>query len=223
MQYNTFNMTDLFLVRHPESALNADRKFIAGRSAAAAVTERGMEQARRFALAFTAQYPKPDAYYSSPTVRTKSLLEVYTQITGQQAEYTIDSDLLEMAQGTNEGKLRSDVYTADVIAEISKESFDFSFPGGESLNDAANRAESFIARLHKNHPNSVVLASTHGQFIRAYVGRLLQWSHYQTTIDPTHYTNNVSLTHLTIDGDNVTVRFWGKDIIEPVEIESTEV
>jgi broad specificity phosphatase PhoE len=223
MQYNTFNMTELFLVRHPESVLNADRKFIAGRSASAAVTERGMEQARRFVHTFTSLYPKPDVYYSSPTVRTKTLLEVYAQITGQQVEYTIDSDLLEMAQGINEGKLRSEVYTTDVITEISKKEFDFSFPGSESLNDTANRAEAFIARVHKNHPNSVVLASTHGQFIRAYVGRLLQWSHYQTTIDPTHYINNVSLTHLTIDGDNVTVHFWGKDIIEPVEIETTEV
>lgn len=216
-------MTEFYFVRHPESVLNADRKFIAGRSESAAVTERGIEQAKQFALAFSKQYPNPDVFFSSPTIRTETLLDMYDKVTGSHNERIIDSNLVEMAQGVSEGKIRSDVYTPEVVAVIAKEQFDFSFPGGESLNDTADRGQAFVKDVCDSYPNSTVLVSTHGQFIRAYVGRLLHWNHYQTTLDPAHYTNNVSLTHITVDNGKATVHFFGRDIIEQPENNLSEL
>ena len=210
-------MTEIYLVRHPESALNADRSVVGGRSNETPITKRGEEQARQFAKAFSTLYPAPDAFYSSPAVRTKTLLDIYNETLDQQNGYFIDLDLQEMSQGSSEGVPRSAVYTPEVLALIDKQLHDFALPGGESLNDAANRIAAWAKRAEKRNPNSVVLAATHGQSIRAYVGRLLNWSHFETTIDPAHRTDNVSLTHITLDDGVATVNFWGKDIIEPIE------
>ena len=216
-------MTELFLVRHPETELNVGRHLIAGRSEAAPITKRGEEQARRFALAFSEHYPQPDALYSSPTVRTTSLLEIYNHTLGTQKSFTIDANLHEMSQGINEGKDRSDVYTPEVLALIKEQLLDFSFEGGESLNNTADRGNSFLERITEENPDQTVLAATHGQFIRALIGRHLGWNHYETTLDPAHYTDNVSLTHLTLDSGQVKINFYGKDIIEPVENDTVKV
>lgn len=216
-------MTEIFLVRHPESVLNADRSVIGGRSENAPVTERGLEQARRFAVAFSKLYPKPDAFFSSPTVRTKTLLDVYNETLGEHNEYDIDSDLLEMSQGEKEGANRTETYSPEVLEVIAKKLFDFSFKGGESLNETADRIDAWVQRTSKQYPDGTILAATHGQSTRAYAGRQLGWTHFETTTDPAHATDNVSLTHISVNDGKATVNFWGKDIIEPVENDSTEL
>lgn len=210
-------MTELYLVRHPESALNANASLVGGRSNSTPVTERGVEQARRFAAVFSSQYPRPDAYYSSPAVRTKALLDIYNDTTEQHNGYFIDNDLQEMSQGQAEGKPRTEIYTPETLERIAKKQHDFALQDGESLNMVADRMLSWAYRTEKRHPNGVVLVATHGQSIRASVGRLLGWTHYETTIDPEHQTDNVSLTHITVENGVATVNFWGKDIIEPVK------
>ena len=216
-------MTEIYLVRHPESLMNAHSSIVGGRSNFTPITERGAEQARRFAKAFLTQYPKPDAYYSSPAVRTKTLLDIYNQTTEQTNDYTIDLDLQEMSQGQSEGLERSKVYTPEVLEQIAQQQFDFALPGGESLNDTADRMFSWIDRVAEKYPNGTILASGHGQAIRAPIGRLLHWTHFETTIDPAHQTDNVSLTHLTVEDGKITVDFWGKNIIKAVKIATTEV
>jgi len=216
-------MTEIYLVRHPESLQNTILSVVGGRINNTPITERGVEQARRFAKVFSAQYPSPNAYYSSPAVRTKALLDIYNETTGQHNGYFIDPDLQEMSQGQGEGMLRAEVYTPEVLEAIAIRQHDFALPGGESLNDTSSRMYSWMRRAHKKYPNGVLLVSTHGQAIRAVVGGLLKWSHFETTIDPAHQTDNVSLTHLTVKDHEMTVNFWGKDIIEPVENIQSEV
>lgn len=216
-------MTEIYLVRHPESELNAQATLIAGRSNATPVTERGLEQARRFAKVFSSEYPEPDFFYASPAIRTQILIDIYNQTTGQDNKYEIEPDLSEMSQGLSEGVDRKYVYTPDVLERIAQHLHDFSLPGGESLNQTADRVLSWAYATEKKHPNSVILAATHGQAIRASVGRLLGWDHFQTTRDPERRTDNVSLTHLTVSEGNITVNFWGKDIIEPVEKVESEL
>jgi len=211
-------MTEIYLVRHPESELNAAHSLVGGRSNETPITKRGEEQARRFAKAFLAQYPQPDAYYSSPAVRTKALFDIYNETVQQQNKYVIDLDLQEMSQGKSEGMPRGEVYTAEVLELIAQQERDFSMPGGESLNDVSDRMFAWIHKVEQAHPDGVVLAAGHGQAIRAPISQLLNWSHYESTIDPAHQTDNVSLTHLTVKDGKTTVNFWGKNIIEPVEI-----
>jgi len=210
-------MVEIYLVRHPESAQNTDRSIVGGRSNETPITKRGEQQARKFAKVFLAQYPSPDAFYTSPAVRTKALLDIYNEVAGQQNGYFIDPDLQELSQGLSEGLQRDKVYTPEVLASIAEQLHDFALPGGESLNDVSSRMEAWIGRVEKRHPNSVVLASTHGIAISALVGKQLGWSHVQTATNPIHNIDNVSLTHLTVNDGKINVDFWGKNIIEPIE------
>ena len=216
-------MTEIYLVRHPESALNADRSLVGGRSNNTPVTERGLEQARRFAKVFPNHYPKPDVFYSSPAVRTKTLIDIYNEVTDEHNGYFIDSDLQELSQGIGEAKPRTDIYTAEVLAEIALQQLDFALPEGESINATADRMFASLHRMEQRHPNKTVFVAGHGLSFRTVVGRVLGWNHYETTIDPTHFTDNVSVTHLTMNDGVATVNFWGRDIIEPVEIKENTV
>ena len=203
-------MTEIYLVRHPESTLNTHPSFISGRSNQIPVTERGAEQARRFAHVFSTQYPHPTSYYSSPAVRTKTLLDIYNQTTAQHNDYSIDFNLQEISQGQSEGKIRSEVYTPEVLELIAQQQFDFALPGGESLNDTSNRILTWTHEMEAKHPNGVILASTHGQAIRATVGKLLGWNYFECTLDVAHQIDNVSLTRLTVENGEITVDFLGK-------------
>jgi len=209
-------MTEIYLVRHPESVQNTDRSIVGGRSNETPITEYGAEQARQFALAFTAKYPQPDAYYTSPAVRTKALLDIYNQTTGQHNGYFIDPDLQELSQGRSEGLLRDEVYTPEILEAIAAQQFDFALTGGESINDISNRMKACIHRMEKRYPNSVLLVATHGIAIKALIGEQLGWNHYQTTIDPETAIDNVSVTNLSVVNGKITVNFWGKNIIEPI-------
>lgn len=93
------------------------------------------------------------------------------------------------------------------------EQFDFRHEGGESLISVGDRMLDFMQRAHQANPESTILAATHGQAIRAVVGRLLGWSRFETTIDPTKVTPNVSLTHLSVTDETITVNYVGKQII----------
>ena len=210
-------MTEIFLVRHPETVHNIDRAIVSGRSNEIELTPRGVEQARRFAHAFAKAYPQPDALYSSPALRTRTLMDTYLQETEQTLPYTIDYALQEMGQGLAEGMQRSIVYTPEVVGRINEELFDFKFEGGESLNDVSTRMHDWVRRVHEAHPRGTILAAGHGQAIRRLVGSVLDWDHYQNTLDPATMTPNVSLTHLTADDEGITVHYMGKEIIEPVE------
>lgn len=210
-------MTEIYLVRHPQSVLNTDRSLIGGRTNNIPITQLGAEQARRFAKAFSAQYPSPTVFYSSPAVRTKALMDIYNETTGQFNDYLIDDSLQEMSQGEGEGQPRAEVYTPEVLQRIEEMQFDFALPGGETLNEVSDRMLNWVYEADTHHPDSVILVATHGQAIRAVAGKLLGWSRFETTIDPLHWTDNVSVTHLTVQDGVATVNFWNKTIIEPVE------
>lgn len=209
-------MAEIYIARHPETVLNADRSVVGGRSNDAQLTNRGFEQACRFAVSFDANYPKPDVLISSPAIRATALMDAYLEATQQQTEYTIEPALQEMSQGIADGRPRALIYTPEVVEQINRELFDFKLPEGESVNEVSDRMLDWVWRVHREFPNSVVLTAGHGQAIRSTVGHLLGWTHYQTTQDPDFVTPNVSLTHLSVADDAITVDFYAKEIINPV-------
>jgi broad specificity phosphatase PhoE len=206
-------MTEIYLIRHPESVINADPTLVGGRSNHVAVTERGMRQAQLFARAFASEYPSIDVVYSSPAVRTKTLAEAYLEEIGRPGEYIIEPDIQEMTHGPAEGQLRTAIYTPEVLARINEELFDFKHPEGESLNEVADRVLAAIRRAHEAHPGKTVLFSMHGQAIRAGVGRLLGWNHFDTTRNPETHTPNTAVAHLSVSDESITVHSVNKVII----------
>ncbi len=208
-------MTEIYLARHPESTLNTDRTLIGGRSNHVPITNNGKRQALAFAKAYTREYPSPDIVFSSPAVRAQALIEAYLRHNNTQDKgYFIDDALQEMTQGVADGKPRAAIYTPKVIHRINEELFDFKLSEGESLNEVADRMLTLMYEAEQKYPNAVLLVATHGQAIRAAVGRLLNWSHYDVTRNPATTTPNVSLTHLTVQDAAITVNFVNKVIIE---------
>lgn len=206
-------MSEIYLVRHPETVHNINRSIVSGRSNAIELTALGAEQALQFSEVFSRDFPKPDVLYSSPAVRTRALMDTYLRETDSNLLYTVDDALQEMGQGIAEGKERELIYTPEVIARIEAEQFDFHHEAGESLTSVGDRMLDWIQRAHQANPESTILAATHGQAIRSVVGRLLGWSHFETTMDPAKLTPNVSLTHLTVNDDTIKVHYFGKQII----------
>ncbi len=204
-------MTEIYLARHPETTHNIDLSIVSGRSNDILLTERGVEQARDFATAFSLNYPVPDILFTSPAIRTKTLLDIYLQRTGLDKTYIIDDSLQEMSQGIAEGKDPTTIYTPDVLERIDTELFDFKLPEGESLNEVADRMLDWVWRTHYQFPDKKILAATHGQAIRALIGHLIGWDHYQTTRDPANATPNVSLTHLSVTDRTITLHQFAKE------------
>lgn len=206
-------MTEIYLVRHPETPYNADGTVVGGRSNHLLLSPRGEQQVGQFIEAYAKSYPAPDILYSSPALRTRALAEAYLESRGGTIPYYIEDALQEMSQGDAEGKPRLETYTPEVLERINTELFDFKHPNGESLNDVSDRILGLIWKMHKEHPGQTILAATHGQTIRRLVGSLLGWSHYETTMDPSKVTPNVSLTSLSVEDEGIEVNFMGKEII----------
>ena len=211
-------MTEIYLVRHPETEHNINPSIVSGRSNSVPLTQRGYTQAREFSEAFSRIYPTPDAIYSSPALRTRTLAQIYIEQNRLTLPVTIDDALQEMSQGIAEGCDRSLVYTPEVIKRIDQELFDFKHPEGESLNDVSTRMLGSIWRMHDSYPDQAIIAFTHGQAIRRAVGKLLGWNHFETTQDPTKTTPNVSVTHLSTSDKDITVHYMGRTIIPETEL-----
>lgn len=208
-------MTEIFLVRHPESELNTQPNLVSGRSNEAGLTALGRKQAQLFSKAFVSSFPRPDVLYSSPAIRTMALAETYAATAGFANEnIVIEPALQEMTQGVADGKESALYYTPDVLARIDAETFDFKLPEGESLNEVADRMLAWIQTMGELHPQKTILATTHGQAIRAVIGRLLGWTHYQTTRDPEFHTPNVSVTRISVTNGIITVSYANRTLIE---------
>lgn len=206
-------MTEIYLVRHPETVHNVNRSIVSGRSNDIELTQLGVEQAVEFSEVFNRDFPKPEVLYSSPALRTRALLDTYLEKTKLKMTYTVDDALQEMGQGIAEGQERTLIYTPEVLARINTELFNFHHEGGESLTAVSDRMLDWVWRAHRAHPESTILVATHGQAIRSVVGKLLGWSHFETTMDLTKLTPNVSVTHLTVDDDKIMVNYFAKQII----------
>lgn len=213
-------MTEFYLARHPETKHNVNRAIVSGRSNDIELTELGVQQAKQFATAYQANFGTPDALYSSPAHRAETMAHAFANETNFAGAVLLDDRLQEMSQGVAEGQHRELVYTPEVVATINQQLFDFSFPEGESLNDVSARMLEWLYETYEKHPNGTVLAISHGQAIRRLVGSLLNWNHFETTLDPSKITPNVSLTHITVDDTGATVHYMGKEII-PAQQRST--
>jgi broad specificity phosphatase PhoE len=215
-------MTEFYLARHPESIFNVDAVKVGGRSNEIPITERGATQARLFSAAFHLKYPAPTVLFSSPAIRARALMDTYVETSQTTLEYALDDDLQEMGHGLVEGLHRDDVYTPPVLALIEANPFGFKHAEGESLTEVSERVLGWMKRVENDHPDGIVLATTHGQAIRTAVGFLLDWSRYQITLDPEKKAANVSLTHLSTYDGEITVNYYAKGII-PESITDTRI
>lgn len=205
-------MTEFILVRHAESAMNIRPELIGGYSEFAPITPLGEQQARQLGR-WLANHPEyqPDTTYSSPAVRTQQTLHhILTEAELDHHAPHLDERLREVGQGEAEGQPRAVVYTEEVIARINKELLDFKLPGGESLNEVGDRMLEWMSETALHHPDQTVLVATHGLATRCLAGKIDGWDHKKIVGS---LTPNVSLTHITSDGENHFVKAVSQDVI----------
>ena len=89
---------------------------------------------------------------------------------------TLSSEIVELDMGDFAGRLRSDVYSADVRATIAANPWDFKPPNGESQHEVEVRVRSFVERevlpvAVPGGPPTVVVA--HGLAIKCFLRHVL--------------------------------------------------
>jgi broad specificity phosphatase PhoE len=148
-------MTEIFLVRHGETAWNAGEIF-RGR-ADISLNEKGIVQAKL--LGDYLKKSRLEAVYSSPLQRAVSTAE---RIAGPHSlDVKIEPALIDMDYGEWQGMPLTEVkkiYEKLYIKwKASPEKV--KFPGGDSLDDVRSRAITAVNKIVKKHKGSVVLVS----------------------------------------------------------------
>lgn len=153
----------LILVRHAETNYNVLKLCNADPNVDVHLSEEGIKQAENLAeLLKDATY---DVVYISELPRTRQTAEIINKYHNKKL---VVDELLNDNKTGFEGKPVSDFLSA---VDTAEDPWNATFGEGESLNEAAGRANKFIDDLKtKNH--KVVLVVTHGFITQAIFGYL---------------------------------------------------
>lgn len=201
-------MLDLYLIRHAQAYTNQQNEHIGGRSDYSPLTPQGYIEATALGNWFLKSNIIFDEIHSSTSVRTLMTATQISTITKFNIESIIKSpSLLELDQGEWEGKLRSEVYTTEVLKEINKGTGDFTPPQGESQNCVAARMMNYITTnilketgttTTTNGPCTKAAIFTHGMAIKCFLQAVLKSDPgmtYKIVIDNTSITRVKYTSH----------------------------
>ena len=208
-------MTTITFVRHGEAEHNLILStHIGGRSMNSALTELGHDQASDLAKRFDEQGVTFDALYYSPAIRTAETMQYLARASGLRHLTPIaDERLLEMGFGPYEGRLRSEVYTPEIVEEMTRQGIHGTLPGAESIADVHDRMLAFTRDAHTQLPDGNILVVGHGLAIRSLLGVLHNLSREEIL---SLETANCSLSTMTINSDDLQVTMIGNTPIEPL-------
>ena len=155
----------LYLLRHAETAYNADRLRIGGRSPQLPLSENGRMQAVACGKQLAAQCLTFDRVFCSTAKRTVETLqliqEAWPELTPLPPIYS--DRLQELSQGAWEGRLREEIYTPARLQEINSNNWLFKAPGGESQQEVEYRMMDFInPEIAARHASGRFLIVGHG-------------------------------------------------------------
>lgn len=200
-------MTNLYLFRHAESTMNVQPHIVGGRSNHVDITETGIAQAEIAGKWLHDSPINPDIIYSSPAKRTLQTAHHTLKAAGVTMDIIIDDRLQELAQGIKEGADREETYPPEVKEQIAQETFDFKFPGGESIREVMDRMYDYALDMHVKHTDQTIVVFSHGLAIRSLVGKINNYDH--GTIIHKLTADNTSHTHIEITDDGAQVHYTG--------------
>lgn len=193
-------MLKIYLIRHAESEGNVNHHLIGGQSNHYPLTARGESQARRLGARFLQEQLSFEQIYSSTAVRTQQTCSITCAHLLNSPPPSLDERLLELSQGEWEGKVRTDMYTAERLAVVRSDPFEFKPPGGESQREVETRMYDWLSQVSDMYDDTSIsvniAAFSHGFAIKTLIRSLLEASPmmpYQTNI------HNTSLTVLYRD------------------------
>jgi isoleucyl-tRNA synthetase len=155
-KYTKSNGNKFIFVRHGESETNVEGIVNCDPAQEYHLTDKGKEEVKNSC----GKIHKADAMYVSPYIRTKETAEIMAESLGFAKEKIVtDERLSEFNFGDLNGKKFSEYLEYE---EKNIHSYDTSFPGGESYNDAKKRFGDFIYEIDSKHKNETIVVVTHG-------------------------------------------------------------
>lgn len=151
----------LILVRHAQTNFNLLKLANSDPSVDVHLSDKGVSQA--ISLAELLKDVEYDLVYISELPRTRQTAEIINQYHNK--ELIVDKRINDNSTGFENQSIRN---WLDAL-EVSEDRFGARFNGGESLNDAAERARLFIDDL-KTQDHKSVLIVTHGFITQAIFG-----------------------------------------------------
>lgn len=164
-------MGTLVLVRHGQSAWNAENKFTGWVDVELA--PKGIEEAKAAGLKINGLKLKFDQVHTSRLKRAQKTLDIILSEIGQHPPLWIDSALNERhygdLQGLNKDELRKKF--GDEQVHIWRRSFDVPPPNGECLADTAKRTLPYFKEyvLPELKAGKNILIAAHGNSLRSIV------------------------------------------------------
>lgn len=196
-------ITEVFLIRHAESAKNLQPDLICGRNPEVPLSEVGEAQAAHLGKFLVRHAILPSEVYASPTVRARQTAKLTLQSMGLHMPIREHDDLHELSQGDWENKPVAEMYTDDVMQQLQLQGKDFSVPGGESTRDVGNRMRRWLD-TEVQLDEGVYFAFTHYFAIRSLVADLCDWTDdYTASVN----AGNTSITHLAYQDSWQLVEF----------------
>lgn len=191
-------MHSIYLLRHAETDYNAHAQFIGGRSNHIPLSTKGKKQALEIGKLLRDSNVLFDQIFCSIANRTRQTLDLIlsqANITDNPIIYS--EELQELSQGDWEGKLRSEIYTPEQLAEINSNQWLFTPSNGESQKEVEERMLAFISsEILSEHTEGNFLIVGHGIAFKCLLRGILDISSqmaYRLSID------NTSLTKLSYD------------------------
>ena len=168
-------MATVILVRHGRTTANATA-VLAGRTPGVVLDEVGREQALRAGERLA---PLSLArLVTSPLERTRETAAAIAAAQAGDVETTEDGGLVEVDYGEWQGKNLKDLGRDDLWKVVQRQPSAVTFPGGESLRDAAARAVTAVrhhdAEVSSQHGDEAVWALvSHGDILKAVLAEAL--------------------------------------------------
>lgn len=162
-------MTRLLLVRHAETAGNAER-LIQGQQDHP-LSDRGREQA--LLLRNRLAREPVHAAYSSDLQRAADT--AYLALQGRDVPVITEVQLREMDFGEWDGRSQADLRreAPELVAQRRSDPLSFTPPGGEAFRAVVQRCEGFLEQVLERHPDDSVLVVSHGGPLSIILYRLL--------------------------------------------------
>ena len=179
----------LYLIRHGQTELNKVRRF-QGRIDVP-LNETGIGQAQKLALRLSSE--PLDKIYTSPLSRAQQTAEIIRS--SHQIDIMTNEELVEMSFGSLEGKTYWEVN--EIFPDWNASVFDFTFAGGENLDNLVVRMKSFLDIVKKQDENSNILLVTHSGCLRVILCLLLgidvnKWWQFKIDVASLTVVDNVT-------------------------------
>lgn len=161
--------TRLILIRHGETEWNKSLRFQGHRDIP--LSDTGREQARKIAHRLSCE--KIDAAYASDLSRALETAQAIAE--HHKLEVNVVPELKEINFGYWEGLTHKEIDSKypEAMAQWLSNPQDTKIPGGESMNDVAERCRVGISGILADNPNKDVLVAAHGGVLRIVVAQAL--------------------------------------------------